>query len=116
MTAIPINHPAASRHLFRQQLTKLISRLIDTLDQIDADPDFEPSLGFSELQPYESQAHAAKLSPIGGPEWTDIEEDCEDEGAQCDDEGAFDGDNDTSDYEASLCGVSFGANGAHLDG
>lgn len=27
---------------------------------------------------------------------------------QCEDEGAFDGDNDTSDYEASLCGVRFG--------
>lgn len=109
MTALPINHPAASRHLFRQQLTKLIARLIDTLDQIDGDPDFEPSLGLSELQPYESQAHAAKLAPIGGPEWTDLEEACEDE-------GAFDGDNDTSDDEASLCGITFGANSVQVDG
>lgn len=116
MTAIPILHPATSRHLFRQQLTKLISRLIDTLDQIDGDPDFEPYLGLSELQPYESQAHAAKLAPIGGPEWTDLEEACEDEGAQCEDEGAFDGDNDTSDYEASLCGITFGANSVQVDG
>ncbi|MFC5371387.1 hypothetical protein ACFPIF_02410 [Brevundimonas faecalis] len=116
MTPIPITHPAASRHLFRQQLTKLITRLIDTLDQIDGDPDFEPSLGLSELQPYESQAHAAKLAPIGGPEGTDLEEACEDEGAQCDDEGAIEQDNDTSDYEASLCGITFGATGTTLDG
>lgn len=116
MTAIPIAHPAVSRHLFRQQLTKLIARLIDTLDQIDGDPDFEPSLGLSELQPYESQAHAAKHAPIGGPEWTDIEEACEDEGAQCDDEGAIEEDNDTSDYEASLCGVTFGTASALEDG
>lgn len=116
MTAMPITHPAVARHLFRQQLTRLISRLIDTLDEIDGDPDLEPALGFSELQPYESQAHAAKLAPIGGPEWTDLEEACEDEGAQCDDEGAIEQDNDTSDYEASLCGITFGANGAQLDG
>jgi len=116
MTAIPITHPAVSRHLFRQQVTKLISRLIDVLDDMDGDPDFEPSLGFSELEPYESQAHAAKLAPIGGPEWTDLEEACEDEGSQCDDEGAIEQDNDTSDYEASLCGITFGATGAYLDG
>lgn len=116
MTATPITHPAVSRHLFRQQVTKLISRLIDVLDDMDGDPDFEPSLGLSELRPYESQAYAAKLGPIGGPEWTDLEEDCEDEGAQCDDEGAIEQDNDTSDYEASLCGITFGATSAHEDG
>lgn len=32
----------------------------------------------------------------------DFEDQCEDEGAQCEDEGSF------SDYEASLCGVTFG--------
>jgi hypothetical protein len=116
MTTIPITHPAMSRHLFREQLTKLIARLIDTLDEIDGDPDLEPALGLSELRPYESQAHAAKLAPIGGPEWTDLEEACEDEGAQCDDEGAVEQDNDTSDYEASLCGITFGANSVQLDG
>lgn len=50
------------------------------------------------------------------PEWTDLEEVSEDEGAQCEDEGAFDGDNDTSDYEASLCGITFGANSVQVDG
>ena len=29
---------------------------------------------------------------------------------------AFDGDNDTSDYEASLCGITFGANSVQVDG
>lgn len=116
MALAPTAHPAVSRHLFRQQLTRLISRLIDTLDAIDGDPDFEPSLGFAELQRHESQAQAAKLAPIGGPEWTDLEEDSEDEGGQCDDEGAVEQDNDTSDYEASLCGITFGANATQEDG
>lgn len=38
----------------------------------------------------------------------DFEAQCEDEGAQCDDEGGEETDLDQSDYEASLCGITFG--------
>lgn len=87
MTAIPIDHPAASRHALRKRLASLIDRLICALDAIDGDPDFEdtgddePSLAFQEARSFDSQDNIIRWSPTGGSEWTDLEEACEDEGA-----------------------------------
>lgn len=52
-----------------------IERLIALLDEIDGDPDLEPSPGFSILQ----LTYGAAVD--------ECEPCCEDEGAQCDDEG-----------------------------
>lgn len=90
MSAVLLEHPAASRHALRVKLTALIDRLIDALDAIDGDPDLEPdgsaepSLAFQEARPWDSQDAIIRTSPIGGPEWTDLEDACEDEGAEHD--------------------------------
>lgn len=100
-------HPAATRQRLRRRLTDLIDRLIGMLDDIDGEPDLEdggdvePSLASPELGPRDSQGR-----------WTagnddDLEEVCEDEGAEHDGREPEE-DNDTSDYEASECGVGFG--------
>jgi len=87
MTALPLSHPAVTRHLFRAQVCRLIDRLITMLDAIDGDPDFEdtgddePSLAFQEARSFDSQDNIIRWSPTGGTEWTDLEEACEDEGA-----------------------------------
>lgn len=59
----------------RQQIEDEIERLIGILDAMDPDPDLEPSLGLGGF-PY-----------CRAPEAADLEDECEDEGAQCDDEG-----------------------------
>lgn len=100
MTALPLSHPAVTRHLFRGQVCRLIDRLIRILDDIDGDPDLEPSLAHPEVDHWLSQSHSAKTLPLGGQEWTDLEEACEDEGAIEED--------DDRETEASLCGVTFG--------
>lgn len=95
MTAIPLQHPAASRHDLRLRLVSLIDRLIGALDAIDGDPDFEdsgddePSLAFQEARSWESQDNVIRLSPIGGGHFTDLED-------------------DGDDLEPSLCGIVFG--------
>lgn len=61
-------------------------------DREEADDDDEPSL-------------CGVTFGLGNPR--DLEEACEDEGAQCDDEGAIEEDDDR-ETEASLCGVTFG--------
>lgn len=82
-----IEHPAASRHRLRQRLAKLIDRLIVTLDELDGDPDIEdggddePSLSFTG---YVNQDVAIRAEPTGGLEWLDLEDACEDEGAEHD--------------------------------
>ena len=90
MSVVPIQpteHPAASRHRLRQRLTVLIDRLIVLLDDIDTDPDLEddgtaePSLAFQEARSFDSQDEIIRWSPTGGPDYTDLEEACEDEGA-----------------------------------
>ena len=48
----------------------------------------------------------AALDALDGD--ADHELECEDEGGQCDDEGAVEEDYDRSDYEHSLCGITFG--------
>ncbi len=88
MTAALIPHPATSRHVFRAQVCRLIDRLITMLDEIDGDPDLEPSLGFQEARATDSQHRIIRTSPIGGVEWLDLEEQCEGEGEACEDEGA----------------------------
>lgn len=104
-------HPAATRHRFRQRLIALIDKLIMMLDDIDGEADLEdggeaePTLGAPELGPRDSQSR-----------WTagnddDREEACEDEGAEHDGREPEE-DNDTSDYEASLCGIGFGVGGS----
>lgn len=102
MTAVPIPHPAASRHAFRAQVCRLVERLIAMLDEIDGDPDQEPSLSFTG---HLNQDLAIRTEPQG----LAVERDEIDLEEACEDEGAFDGDNDTSDHEASLCGVGFSA-------
>lgn len=83
----PAEHPAASRHRLRQNLSALIERLVNALDAIDGDVDLEdtaddePSLGFQEARAGDCQDNVIRWSPTGGPEWTDLEEACEDEGA-----------------------------------
>lgn len=106
-------HPAATRHQFRAQVCRLVERLIAMLDEIDGDADLEggaddePRLSFTG---HMNQDMAIRGEPIG---WAvergeyDLEEACEDEGAEHDGREPEE-DNDTSDYEASLCGVSFG--------
>ncbi|WP_313443830.1 hypothetical protein [Brevundimonas sp.] len=43
MSADLVVHPAATRHQFRAQVCRLIDRLIKVLDDIDDDPDLEPT-------------------------------------------------------------------------
>lgn len=69
-----------------ERLNGLRSGMIDQLDAIEGDPDFEPSLGGQELRHNESQVASARLAPLDGGAWGDLEED--------------------SDFEPSLCGVS----------
>ncbi|MFN9438473.1 MAG: hypothetical protein ACK57S_02345 [Brevundimonas sp.] len=80
MSAVPIDHPALSRHRLRQQLTVLVEKAIAILDALDGDADDEPSLAHPEVAHWQSQALSLKALPLGGPEVTDLEEACEDEG------------------------------------
>lgn len=83
----PIEHPAVTKQRLRSQLCLLIDRLVCALDDIDGDPDLEssgddePSLAFQEARSWESQDNIIRLSPIGGVEFEDLEDTCEDEGA-----------------------------------
>lgn len=92
MSAVPIHHPAIARARLHRRLSLLIDRLIVMLDDLDGDPDLEPdgsdepSLGFSETRAFDNQDTVIRMSPIGGPEWSDLEEACEDEGHDSDTE------------------------------
>lgn len=83
----PIEHPAVERQRIRRKLERVIDKLIAALDLIDGDADFEdtgdnePSLAHPEAGPWHSQAAVAAWLPIGGVEFTDLEDQCEDEGA-----------------------------------
>jgi hypothetical protein len=97
MTAVPITHPAATRHQFRASVCRLIDRLIVMLDDIDGDPDLEPSCddegAIEEDDDRESEAslcgvtfghgYAAYLGPHGGLTY-DLEAQCEDGGHDSD--------------------------------
>lgn len=95
-----IEHPAISRARLHRRLSVLVDRLIAIMDGLDADPDLEPSLAHPEVGHWLSQAHSGKTLPLGGAEWSDLEEACDDEGAIEDD--------DDREREANLCGVTFG--------
>ena len=42
---VPVEHPAVTREHLRQKLAQLIDTLLSVLDDMDGDPDLEPSLG-----------------------------------------------------------------------
>lgn len=102
-------HPAVSRQRLRERLVVVIDRFISMLDDLDGDTDLEdggddePSLSAS--LPLETW-HGSQERWLQGSS-DDREDACEDEGAEHDGREPEE-DNDTSDYEASLCGVSFG--------
>lgn len=102
-------HPAVSRQRLRRRLILLIDRLITALDEIDGDPDLEeggddePTLSAAIPQ---TTWEGSQDAWVQGPD-DDREEACEDEGAEHDGREPEE-DDDKSDYEASLCGVSFG--------
>jgi hypothetical protein len=87
MTAVLVSHPATSRHVFRAQVCRLVDRLITMLDEIDGDPDLEdgadgePSLSFALSI---DQDQAIRLEPMGDIRFLDLEDACEDEGAEHD--------------------------------
>lgn len=87
----------------REEVEEQIEILIALLDVIDGDPDLEPSLGLNGYlsnDPPDLEGDDCDLEPIlgsaegsfcqvnwgAGPLY-DLEDQCEDEGAQCDDEG-----------------------------
>jgi len=74
-------HPAVARARYHTRLSTLVERLIRILDDLDGDPDLEPSLSHPEVPSRESQLYSANWLPIGGPQFSDLEEACEDEGA-----------------------------------
>jgi len=104
-----LEHPAVSRQRLRERLVVLIDRFITMLDDLDGDADLEdagddePSL--SAAVPVET-SQGSQEGWLQGPD-DDREDVCEDEGAEHDGREPEE-DNDTSDYEASLCGVTFG--------
>ena len=84
----PVEHPAVTKQRLRSNLCRLIDRLVTALDEIDGDPDLEPSLAHPELAAGLSQHLQERTLPLWHPHETDLEEECEGEGAQCEDEGA----------------------------
>lgn len=97
-------HDRYARHARRateamERIERLRQAAIGALDVIDGDADVEPggdeepSLGFTEARVCDDQDALIQLSPIGGVEWLDLEDACEDDG------------ND-SDSEYSFCGVT----------
>lgn len=80
-----------------ERLEELRERLIGRLDELEGDPDLEPSLGSSVLM---DQTRWAEGSPAMMA-YADLEEQCEDEGGGCEDEGA---DTDREpDHEHEAC-------------
>ena len=97
------HHDRFARHARRaaaamEWIERLRQSAIGALDAIDADPDLEPdgcdepSLAFQEARSFDSQDDIIRWSPTGGPDYTDLEEACEDEGAPS-------GDYEPEDYE-----------------
>ncbi len=84
-----VTHPREQLRQMRAKIAEAAQRLIDLLDQIDGDPDFEPSLGSVGA----SNPHWMPGAPWAQGANDDREEVSEDEGAQCDDEG-FDSDSE----------------------
>jgi len=109
-TAIPSNvvmHPREQLRQMRAKIAKAAQRLIDLLDQIDGDPDMEdggdpePSLGWTSGID-QRLLNVGWGSDLGVTD--DLEQVCEDEGAQCDDEG-HDSDSEPDDREDGMWNV-----------
>ncbi len=77
----PIEHPALSRARLHRRISALVDRLITILDNLDADPDLEPSLSAGIPSPWGRQTDWADGTG------DDLEEACEGEGEQCEGEG-----------------------------
>ncbi len=92
---LSLHHDRLARHVRRakaamDRIERLRQSAIGALDVIDGDADLEPggdeepSLGFTEARACDDQDALIQLSPIGGVEWLDLEDACEDEGIDCD--------------------------------
>lgn len=98
----------AEHALARQDMEALIARLIDGLDDLDGDPDLEPTMGYVV------------------PGYVDEAEDVsEDEGAACEDEGNDGGDRELDPAEGGVADIEalglvmddvLGQRDAHFDG
>lgn len=107
VSASVFEHPATTRQRLRRRLTALIDRLITMLDDMDGEPDLED--GGDDEPSLAAPDHGSSGSQVRWSAGTDDDREgaCEDEGAEHDGREPEE-DNDTSDYEASLCGVRFG--------
>ena len=134
-------HDRFARHVRRataamDRIERLRQSAIGALDVIDGDADLEPTLCHpgamgsdhldgleddrSDFEP-DSDDEPSLCGKIGLPDQghavgAGSSSDLED---QCEDEGAYDGDNDTSDDEPSLCGIHMalsGGVGVYRDG
>lgn len=81
IVADPIPHPALARARLHQRMSALIDYLITILDDLDADPDLEPSLSAGVPTPWTRQT-----------DWADGTGDDREE--QSEDEGAITGDDE----------------------
>jgi len=81
--AVVVTHPREQLRQLRAKVAEAAQRLIDILDWIDGDPDYEPSLGSVGT----SNPHWMPVAVWAQGANDDREQVCEDEGAQCDDEG-----------------------------
>lgn len=81
-----VEHPAASRHRLRQRLSGLIERLVDALDALDGDADFEDSADDEpSLSASSPPAHWSGSQDLWLQGADDEREDaCEDEGGEHD--------------------------------
>jgi len=95
-----------------ERLNGLRSGMIDQLDAIEGDPDFEPSLGGQELRHNESQVASACLAPLDGDARGDLEEDSDDEPSLCGVSANWNPHSESSDRESDL---SWGADYAMAD-
>lgn len=93
----------ASPRQIRRRLEEAVEAAISALDAFDGDPDLEPNLGAPDRHPGNGQYNRANPCQT---DWAqgraaDLEEECEDEGAQCEDDG-FESDSEPDE----TCGAS----------
>lgn len=91
--------PRQRRQVLENALERLLGAvdiILADLDALDGDADLEPSLGSLAF----SQATVSQTGWADGGT-SDLEDDCEDEGAACEDEG-HDSDRETDDHPPSV--------------